>query len=282
MSTTPDALASASDPLAGHAIARFGEGARTVLRSLSFVARHPTVARWLGLCMVAYTVIWGLVMWEAASWQGRVVEALLGAKGASWWEATLWEIGRALTLLAWWLFAILSVFAIAGPLLSPLFGMLAEACEIAFYGTEPRSITMEQRLREMAHGVLRALGLSSIQLAGSLFFAGAGFLVGMVFPPAGTVVGSVFGGAWAALWFAMIAMSHALENHYVGILAQLELGRRSVALALGFGTIGQFLAWVPFAAPVLVVSGSLLVFRLERHGHVALPLRATGNPSPAP
>lgn len=282
MQAAPDPLHDARDPLAGHALQRLLEGARTVLRTLSFIARHPRVGRWLLLCMVAYSIVWGLVIWEAASWQDRVLDALLGPKGAAWWEAALWEIGHFLALIVWWLFAVVSIFAVSGPLLSPLFGMLAEAAETAFYGTDPVAIDWPQKLREMAHGALRAAILAVLQIGGSLLFAGAGFLVGLVFPPAGTLIGSILGGGWSALWFAQIAMGHALENHYVGVGAQLALVPRSFALMLGFGVAGQLFAWLPFAAPVLVVAGSVLCFRLERSGHVSLPLRRTEIAPPAP
>lgn len=286
VTTTPttagDRLAAARDPVEGHALARAAEGARTVFRSLSFVARHPRVGRWLLLCMAAYTAVWVAVMWEAAAWQARFLDAVLGVKGTAWWQAALWEIGRALALLGWWLFAIVSVFAIAGPLLSPLFGMLAEAVETAFYGSEPAPLPWPQRLREMAHGVGRAAILGGLQIGGSLLIAGAGFVAGLIFPPLGTLIGTVLGGGWSALWFAMIAMSHTLENHYVGVGRQLALAPRFTATLLGFGLAGQLFAWLPFAAPVLVVAGALLTCRLQTHGHIELPLRKQQQDRPSP
>ena len=75
-------------------------------------------------------------------------------------------------------------------------------------------------------------------------------------------------------------MNFGLENHYVGLGKQLGLMTRYPSLLIGFGALGQFLAWIPPMAPVLVVSATILACRLHAHGHLELPLRPE-RPTPA-
>lgn len=270
----PDRLASAPDPLASGRSGRLWLGVRAAFAGLGFALRHRRVLLHALLAVVVYVAVWAVVVWQAAAHSDAVILPLLGPKGAQWWQAVGWDALYILALIAWWLGALILAFVVATPLMAPFFSLLAEAAEVAFYGTPPRSIDLKTRIREMTAAVGRAAVLATVQIVGALLIWAVCAAIGLIFPPAGAFLGAVLGGLWSSLWYAMLAVSHALENHHVPLGVQLNLPSRMGSLLLGTGLVGQLLAWFPPAIPFVVVGASVLVFRLEQHGHVGLSLRA--------
>lgn len=266
------------DPLEGHGLRQAWTGVSAIAAGLPFAMRHAAVMRWMVASIVVYLLVWGLVLWQSALWQGPVLHQLLGPKGALWWQALVWSLLYALAFIAWWLVSFALAFVVASPLMAPLLGLLAEATETAFFGQEPREIGWDQRAREFAHGVGRAAMLAVMNITGAVAIWLVSTTLGALLPPLGTAFGLLVGGGWSALWCAIMTLNFALENHFVGVGKQLGLMTRHPALLVGFGVVGQLLAWIPPMAPVLVVSATILACRLHAHGHLDLPLRSVRSP----
>jgi len=125
----------------------------------------------------------------------------------------------------------------------------------------------------LINSLARSALLSAINVAGTAAIWGVGLLLGLIFPPLGTVFSIIFGGGWAALWFVFIGMTYVLENNRTTLSRQVRLPGRHAPLLLGFGAMAQVMAWFPPAVPVIIVSATVLACRLNRHGHVSMPVR---------
>ena len=170
--------------------------------------------------------------------------------------------------------SLLLAFSIALPLMAPVFTLLAEMVERSFYGSVAgASGTPAELAKELINSLARSLLLSSLNVAGAALIWGLGLLLSLIFAPLGTVFSVLFGGGWAALWFVFIGMTYVLENNRTTLSMQVRLPGRHTALLLGFGAVAQFMAWLPPAVPVIIVSATVLCCRLNRHGHVPMPLR---------
>ena len=275
MDTTPPAATRASpSPISGSFFADFLGGARAAFGGFKWPLRDRRVALWTGLAIVVYVGIWTAAMWAAAHWDERVVKLLLWPRGPAWWQSALYEIAQALLYTVYWLAAVVMTFVVALPAVSPIFAFVAEATENAYFGDPiAHASSMSELVRELVLSVGRSLLLVCVHVAGSLTIWMVGFGAGLLFPPAASVVSVTVGGAWSALWIAMATMSWVMENNRAPLAQQLRLLTGQPGLLLGFGLIAQVLAWVPVTAPLVVVSSTVLVCRLNEHGQCALPLR---------
>ena len=271
--TLADRHVDRTDPLEGSSAGSAWTGMRAIAAGLPFAMRHRAVMSWMAASIAAYLLVWGVVLWQSAVWQSPILHQLLGPKGAVWWQELVWSVLYVLAWIAWWLISFVLAFAVASPLMAPLLGMLAEATETAFFGQEPRQVDWQVRVRELLHGVVRAAILAAMNISGAVAIWLVSTTLGALLPPLGTAIGVLVCGGWSAIWCAIMTMNFGLENHYVGLGKQLGLMTRYPSLLIGFGALGQFLAWIPPMAPVLVVSATILACRLHAHGHLELPLR---------
>lgn len=271
----PDRAYDLPDPTLGTGVQRFIAGVKCAFSGFAFTLRHGRVLAWCAGAVGLYLLLWGLILWLAAAWDQSFVTSLLWLRGPSWWESALWQMARFGLYLLFWIAAVLLAFVIALPLMAPVFTLLAEVVEQAFYGDAARLETSWAELaREMAVSLTRSAALSMFNLAGAAAIWAIGLAAGLVFPPLGTALGVVFGGGWAAMWLAIIGMSYVLENNRTPLAEQLRLPGRNLPLLLGFGTVAQVMAWLPLTVPLIVVSATVLCCRLGRHGHVGLSVRA--------
>ncbi len=270
----PDKTWSAPDPTQGSTFRCALNGVQAALAGFSFTFRHSRIFAWVAAAVAFYVLIWVVVLWSAAAWDSDFAELLLWVRGPSWWESALWQITAALVYVLFWSLALLLAFAIALPLMAPMFTLLAEMVERSFYGdTVGSEGTPAALARELLNSLARSLLLSVTNVLGAAAIWGVGLLLGLIFPPLGTVFGVLVGGSWGALWFVFIGMTYVLENNRTSLSKQVRLLGRHRALLLGFGSVAQVMAWFPPAVPVIIVSATVLCCRLNRHGHVPMPLR---------
>ncbi|GEM_PF-3448527 len=262
------------DPTGKNPAAGFWSGVKAAFGGFGLVRKDGRVLRWTLLATAVYLVLWAIALYLVARYDDRVVNELLWPRGPAWWESTLWEIARGLLYLVFWLAALLVTFVIALPVISPLFAFVSEAAETAYFGTEVshRSNPAELAI-ELVRGVVRSAGLAITHVAGSGAIWLIGTAIGLFLPPVGTAITVVVGGAWSALWIAMTGVSWPMENNRTPLPRQLRVLPENFPVLLGFGLIAQVLAWIPFTAPITVVSGTLLACRLHRAGRLELPLR---------
>lgn len=263
------------DPGAGLASRRFLHGARAALSGFGFALRHGRV---LSLClaaMVVYAAVWGVMLWLASHYDARFAQAVLWQPTEAWWDAALWQITRVGAYVLFWVGAIAVAMALAMPVLSPLFSLLADRVDASYHGDDGAPMPpLPELLAEMLRGFGRALVLVAIQLGGSVGLWLAGLVLSFVVPPLGPIFTVLVGGSWNALWVAMTLSGFALENNRVDLRTQIGLLRGQLAQFVGFGVVAQVLAWLPFSVPFLVVAATLLVCRLHDHGHCPLPVRS--------
>ncbi len=236
--------------------------------------RHPKVLVWCGAAFVLYALVMVAVLYAAASWDERFVQAVMWERGPAWWQSALYEVARAGLYVLWWIVALLASFTAALPLMAPLFAFVAEATEVAFYGYPAQETTFMELAKEIGKGVLRSLVLVAVNIIAAGFIWLLGSLLGLLFPPLGTVVAIVLGGGWAALWYGVLGMNYTFENSHTSLGKQMQVPQRILPLLLGYGTVAHLMSYIPPLVPFIVVSATVLVCRLEVHGHAELKLRA--------
>ncbi|MCO4760273.1 MAG: EI24 domain-containing protein [Myxococcales bacterium] len=269
----PDRATAWPDPNAGSAPRRFLAGAKAAFGGFGFVTRHPKVLIWCAAAFVLYVIVMSIVLAFAASWDERFVQALMWERGPAWWQSALYEMARAGLYVLWWIVALLASFTAALPLMAPLFAFLAEATETAFYGFPSEEQTFAVLAREMIQGVIRSLMLVVLNVFAAGFIWLVGFGLGLIFPPLGTAVAIVIGGGWAALWYGLLGMNYTFENNQTSLAKQMQVPQRIAPLLLGYGTVAHLMSYFPPFVPFIVVSATVLVCRLETHGHAELSLR---------
>ncbi len=273
-----------TDPLAGHALSRLLAGLRAAPAGFRFALKHPAVLRWTLAAEVVYLAVWVAVIWAAAAYDARFVQWALWEPGPAWWQTALHSVAEVLLYVVFWLITLLGAYAVAMPITSPLFSFVAEATEAAFFGTDaPPGPPVAELVMELLRSVRRSVALLLVNVLGAAGIWLVSSVLGLVFPPAGTVVGVAFGGGWSALWIGMSGVNWVLENNRAPFAQQSRLARESVPLLLGFGLLAQWIAFIPLTAPFVVISGSMLVCRLHAHGRCPLPLREKlHGPGPTP
>ncbi len=271
---TPDRLFSAPDPTLGSKPRCFLNGLQSAFAGVAFTFRHGRMLGWMAAAVALYLLIWVAVLWAAAAWDDDFAQTLLWVRGPSWWESALWQISRVLIYIVFWIIALLLAFSIALPLMAPMFTLLSEMVERSFYGDIAGATgTPAVLARELINSLARSLLLSTLNILGAATIWGIGLLLGLIFPPLGTVFGVAVGGGWSALWFVFIGMTYVLENNRTSLSQQVRLPGRHTALLLGFGTVAQVMAWLPPTVPMIIVSATVLCCRLNRHGHIPMPIR---------
>ncbi len=270
---SPDPAYGWPDPNAGSVVSRVWAGMRGAFSGVPFALRHPRVLLWCGVTFAVYLAVMGTVLWLAASYDDRFVTHVLWERGPAWWQSALYEIARALLYVVWWILAVLASFTTALPLMAPLFAFLAEATEVAFFGSPSQELDWRVLAREIVQGVFRSLVLVAMNLLAAAFIWLLGTLLGMLFPPLGTAVALVVGGGWTALWYGLMGMNYTFENSHTSLSKQLQVPQRVLPLLLGYGTVAHLMSYVPPLVPFIVISATVLVCRLHVHGHAELTLR---------
>ena len=271
---SPDRAWSEPDPVTGGRLRQVWGGVQAAFGGFGFAVRHGDVAAWVAGAVAWYLLIWVVVLWTAAAWDHDFAASVLWVRGPSWWESALWQVANVLVYLVFWVLALVLAFTIALPLMAPVFTMLSEVVERRFYGDAAHlPYNPGELLRELAFSGARSFVLAIINVAGAAMIWGVGLMLSLIFPPLGTIFSLLVGGSWAAMWFAFMGMNWILENNRSALSQQFSLAGRQLPLMLGFGAVAQLLAWLPPTVPLIVVGATLLCCRLNRHGHVALPLR---------
>jgi uncharacterized protein involved in cysteine biosynthesis len=248
-------------------------GALAALQGFGFAFRHRNL--WL-LClaaMLAYALVWLAALALATHLTGPFVHAHLAQPGPASWQQALWQLERAGIYLLAWLLAAALALVLALPLLSPLFSWLAARTERHYFGHDGEPLP-GNALVEPVRALGRAVALSAIQLGGAILLWLTGIALGLIAPPVGSAFALLIGGGWNALWLTAVFIGFALDEHATPLSQQIKLLRQHAATWLGFGLVASVLAWLPPAVPFLVVSGSLLVCRLQAHGHLELRRRS--------
>lgn len=275
-SRSPDRAWQEADPAQGTPLRRAWQGMQAAFGGFGFAVRHGDVAAWVAGAVAWYLLIWIVVLWTAAAWDHDFAEALLWVRGPSWWESALWQAAQVLVYVVFWILALVLAFVVALPLMAPVFTLLAEVVERRFYGDVAHTAySAAEMARELVNSLFRSLILALINVLGAAVIWAVGMALSLIFPPLGTIFAVVVGGAWAAMWFAFMGMNWLLENNRSALSHQFGLAGRQFPLMLGFGALAQVLAWLPPTVPLIVVGATVLCCRLNRHGHVALPLRDT-------
>lgn len=263
-----------TDPAIGGALRRLFSGLAAALAGIGVAFSERRILRWTLLAVAIYCVIWVAVIVVAAAWDARFVEALLWTPDASWWQGLLHRIASVLLYIVFWLAVLVATWMVAMPIVSPIFAFVAEAAECAFLDVPaPPTPALRELGVEAIRSVRRSLLLVGVNVAGAVCIWLVGVLSGLIFAPLGTAVGVVVGGGWACGWVALSSCSYVLENNRVSFADQMRLLRSMPTLMVGFGLVGQLLAILPFTAPFVVVSATVLICRLHRHGHCPLPVR---------
>lgn len=271
--TKPDLAMRWPDPNAGSVARRFLTGMQAAFAGFGLALRHTRVLLWCGAAFLLYGAVMSVVLYLAASWDERFVQAVMWERGPAWWQSALYEVARAAIYVVWWFVALLASFTAALPLMAPLFAFVAEASEIAFYGYPAQETPLAVLLKEILQGVLRSIVLVLLNLLAASFIWLLGTLLGMIFPPLGTAVAIIVGGGWAALWYGVLGMNYTFENSHTSLGKQLAVPQRILPLLLGYGTVAHLMSYIPPLVPFIVVSATVLVCRLEVHGHAELTLR---------
>lgn len=269
-----DAAGDAVDPGRGSVVTQAWAGVRAALAGFSWCFRSRSIAVWTGAAVLIYVTLWSVAMYVAASWDDRLVHAVMWPRGTAWWESAAYEIAKSALYFVFWLAAVVMTFVVALPIVSPVFAFVAEATENEYF-QDPiaHRSSVSELLKELLHSVVRSAALVALHLSGAIAIWVFGLLAGLLFPPAATLIGVALGGGWSAAWIAMAAASYAFENNRTPARRQLALLNAKPGLLLGFGAVAQFMAWIPFFAPLTVVSATVLLCRLHDFGHVELPLR---------
>ena len=264
----------AEDPLRGAAHVRLWTGLKAGLAGFGWVLRDRRLAAWTFVAVLAYVALWSAALYAAASWDDRLVAAIMWPRGTSWWESAAYEIVHAVAYVVFWVAVLVLTFVVALPAVSPLFAFVAEATENAYYADPIAHASSKlELLIELLKSVVRSLALVAVHVSGSAVIWGVSLLVGLLFPPAATAISIVIGGTWSALWIGVASASYVLENNRTPLGEQLKLVAEAPVLLLGFGAVAQVLTWLPLTAPIAVVSSTILLCQLNENGRCGLPLR---------
>lgn len=267
---------SPQSPLRGGLHTQVWTGFKAALAGFGWVLRDRRVAIWTLVAVVAYVALWSASLYAAASWDDRTVAAIMWPRGTSWWASAAYEIAQTALYVVYWFSVLVLTFVVALPAVSPLFAFVAEATENAFFTDSIAHASSKTELTiELLKSVARSLVLVTIHLAGATAIWFASLLVGLLFPPAATLISIVIGGTWSALWIGMASVSYVLENNRTPLGHQLRLIADMPAVLLGFGMVAQILTWLPLTAPIAVVSATILVCEINQNDHCDLPLRDT-------
>ncbi|MCK5795651.1 MAG: EI24 domain-containing protein [Deltaproteobacteria bacterium] len=234
-----------------------------VFRGWSFVAKHTELVKFCVLPVILTLVVF-------------VGLSILFYAKYTWFVSLFWAKPEGWTIVFWWPFAVLFVFAaiiiayvlffvVLSILTAPFNDFLSERVEQLAYGHEPRPFSWSFLLRGLGQTVLHELAKLAIYLAWILPLLFLNFI-----PVIGTVAFAVTGFILTARFLAYDHLDYAMARREWTFARKRGLLKEYRALTSGFGAGVAGVLLVPvvglLSIPMAAVGGTLLFCDLEKAG----------------
>ncbi len=270
----PPALARASafalpaNPARLSVIKRFLAGLRFGVAGLFFAFRD---AKLLGLSIVPMLVHGALfvmltstqitfLMHPLLDWLGPSSEAqgFFASAGHAVWSVVVHVLVGAFILAT---SLVLTIF-IGSIVCDPFYDALSERTEALYLGHDtgdPFSVAA------MLRGMLHELGVTLVRLC--VYATVAAPLWALSFTPA-AIVATPLGLGWTWLFVAFEFLARPMTRHARAPSARIRALFAHKAVFFGFGLVGWLLSFLPFTAPLLVISGTRLYLAMAADADV--------------
>ncbi len=248
----------------------FWRGLRLPFRGARLISSQPKL-RWLALLSGAVTLVaLGAVLSLAFGYTDDLV-SWLWAKPASWYGAALWYV---VTALAFVILVVVGANTLPLLALAPLQDPISEAAEEACGDFTAPPFSVGGLIKSTAFSLGHTLARICVLLAGHALLLLLHFI-----PGAGSLLWTVLGSLWTAVWMGAEYLAAPMARHYLPFAKVRAVLWQRPLLALGFGAAVYVILWIPllncFFVPMANVGGTLLYRGLVQSG--TLPV---GRPGP--